>query len=89
MLPRDGGQPRAPPVDGRSLGCALRLLQGREHPGGSRDQRERLGALQAEGWESYQPVPGAVVAALCKACGEKNARIMGEVAKAKRGRKRR
>ena len=40
------------------------------------------------GWVTYQPVPGAVVAALCKVCGEKNARIMGEVAKAKRGRKR-
>jgi hypothetical protein len=44
--------------------------------------------MEKLGWSSYQPVPGAVVASLCKACGEKNRRIMGEGAKAKRGRKR-
>lgn len=44
--------------------------------------------LQKLGWETYQPVPAALPVALCKACGEKNARIMAAVAKAKKGRKR-
>ena len=44
--------------------------------------------LEKLGWQSYQPVPAAVVTALCKACAAKNARIMAAVAKAKKGRKR-
>jgi hypothetical protein len=44
--------------------------------------------LEKLGWTVYVPVPGAMVSALCKACSEKNARIMEAVAKAKKGRKR-
>jgi hypothetical protein len=42
--------------------------------------------LEKLGWGSYQPAPGAVVMALCKACGEKNRRIMGAVKEARKGR---
>ena len=44
--------------------------------------------LEKLGWESYQPVPGAVVTALCNTCAAKNARIMGAVKNARKGRKR-
>jgi hypothetical protein len=44
--------------------------------------------LEKLGWTTYQPVPAAAVVALCKACGEKNARIMAAVTRPKKGRKR-
>jgi hypothetical protein len=44
--------------------------------------------LEKLGWESYEPVPGAVVTALCKAWAEKSRRIMGAVRNARKGRKR-
>ncbi len=44
--------------------------------------------LEALGWSIYLPVPSAIPTALCKACGEKNARIMGAVKAAKKSRKR-
>jgi hypothetical protein len=40
------------------------------------------------GWVVYETVRGAMPVALCKACGEKNARIMADVKAAKKGRKR-
>jgi hypothetical protein len=45
--------------------------------------------LEKLGWSVYVPVPGAVATALCKACGEKNERIMGAVKAARKSRKRR
>jgi hypothetical protein len=44
--------------------------------------------LERLGWVVYEAVPGAELRALCKACGEKNARIMAAVANAKKGRRR-
>jgi hypothetical protein len=44
--------------------------------------------LEKLGWESYQPVLGAAMTALCKACAAKNARIMASVKAARKGRKR-
>jgi hypothetical protein len=45
--------------------------------------------LEKLGWVTYLPVPGALAMALCKTCGEKNARIMAGVAAAKKSRKKR
>jgi len=44
--------------------------------------------LERLGWGVYEPIPGAAPLALCKACGEKNDRIMTAVKRAKKGRKR-
>jgi hypothetical protein len=52
------------------------------------DAAHAWGDLEKLGWETYQPVPGAVVTALRRACGEKNARIMASVKAARKGRKR-
>jgi hypothetical protein len=44
--------------------------------------------LTTLGWATYESVRGAMPVPLCKACGEKNERIMARVARAKKGRKR-
>ena len=44
--------------------------------------------LATLGWTTYQPVPGAVITSLCKACAPKNERIMPAVKAAKKHRKR-
>ncbi len=44
--------------------------------------------METLGWVTSETVRGAVPLALCKACGEKNARIMASVKAAKKGRKR-
>jgi hypothetical protein len=44
--------------------------------------------LERLGWVVYVPVPGTEASALCKACGEKNERIMSAVKAARKHRKR-
>jgi hypothetical protein len=42
--------------------------------------------FEALGWASYETVRGAMPVALCKACGEKNERIIANVKAARKGR---
>jgi hypothetical protein len=52
------------------------------------DAAHAWGDLERLGWTVYVPVPGALPTALCKPCTEKNERIMTQVARAKKHRRR-
>jgi hypothetical protein len=76
------------PVVGGRLVARCQFCKTESIPVTAVDVAHAWADLERLGWGPYQAVPGAVVVALCKACSEKNARIMAAVAKAKKGRRR-
>jgi hypothetical protein len=71
--------PQLAVLTGRRWQAPVPVLQDGEHP--------RDSCRAAHAWGDLVPVPGAMPTALCKACNEKNERIMSAVKAAKKGRK--
>jgi hypothetical protein len=80
--------PNLHPLPGGRWAARCQFCKVENIPVAAVDEAHAWTDLEGLGWTLYESVPGAFPVPLCKACGEKNARIMAAVKEAKKGRRR-